>query len=290
MQIILILQVIFGLTIQPYLLYKLKGNLKIFVLMEYFALFGISVVELCRVEFINKAYHAKKDDDYGEASFAYLYKTTLINTIERHCVFTRKGTLALIVNDFHQLVSHPLEFKEYSAWKNQLRRGILMFLVITFLLLFNYVKGLLLFLSFDIDYVIFMKAGWWMYQNEWHEGWITPSIFYAGIMIILSRSLYHMVSKKKEFDTQQATNQAKVCPLILATVIFSVIIVSSFLIELITALREEIIKGDMKDLIYDAEVIWLIRQCHEGVCGFVVMLSFFFLFPRLRPSWKSKAK
>ena len=283
MQILLGLQIILGVTIQPYLLYKLKGNLKMFVVMEYLALFGISVIEICKVEYVLKDYFKSAD-----SNIFILYRIEILSVVERHCIYARKGMLALIVLDFYQLVTNPLEFKEYSAMCNQVRRGFVMFTIVTLFLPFKYIRFVLEMLNLEMDILFAVNLMFWIRKTQLVEDLVSSSVFYVGIIIFISVLLHRMVRQEKEKESQQATNQAKVRPLILATTTFLVVMVSSYVVEMVMMLRKEILKSSSQDLVFKSDIFLQIYYYHEGVSGFVVMMSFFFWFPRLRPSLKQK--
>ena len=288
MQIILVLQVILGVTIQPYLLYKLKGNMKTFVFMEYLALFGISVIELCKFEHMFKSYGRRASGILSDLSFVnvFLYQLEILSIIERHCIYVRKGILTLIILDFYQLLSNPLEFKEYTSKCNQLKRSLVMFTFTVIILLFNYVMVIMKYLNFELGYIFAQNPLYWMISKELVAGLVSSSLFYIGITVLSSVLLYHMVRQEKSLDSQPGTNQAKVRPLILATVTFLVVIVSSYIMELVMILREKIMKSSRDDVVPPSDIIRHVHYYHEGVCGFVVMMSLFFWFPRLRPTQK----
>ena len=102
----------------------------------------------------------------------------MLSIIERHCIYTRKGMLALIVLDFYQLISNPLEFKEYTAMCNQLKRGLVMLAIVTVILLFSYVKFVLQLINFEMDLVFAQNLLGWMMKKQFAADLITSSLFY----------------------------------------------------------------------------------------------------------------
>ena len=196
--------------------------------------------------------------------------------------------LALIVLDFYQLISNPLEFKEYTAMCNQLKRGLVMLAIVTVILLFSYVKFVLQLINFEMDLVFALNLLGWMMKKQFAADLITSSLFYLGITIVSSVLLYRMIRLEKTPESQPGTSQAKVRPLILATLTFLVVMVSSYIVEIVKMLREKILKSSYQDVVSNSEILLQIHYYHEGVCGFVLMMSFFFWFPRLRPKLRQK--
>ena len=129
---LLLFQLIAAISLQPYLLYRLKGNLKIFTLVEYITIFGITLAELLKMKYIT--YRYMEMSQTGEISqmtqgLFFINYRHVIEIIQRHCSYLRKCVLTLIITSFDKMILDPLRFKEYMELKNQMLRYSVFFIL-----------------------------------------------------------------------------------------------------------------------------------------------------------------
>ena len=120
--ILIVFQSVIGITIQPYLIYKLKGNLKIYTIVEYASLLGRSVTEFCTFKYIMSSNLELEIQDIIVGGLDYLTLLHVATITKRHFSYLRKCALTLIVSDFHQLTSKPIQFEEFMSFRNQVVR------------------------------------------------------------------------------------------------------------------------------------------------------------------------
>ena len=119
--LLLACQLINGITIQPYLVYKLRGNLKVVTFVEYISFFVITAAELYK----GKVFYDYLEIDLQTKIMKGQYQRELLHaiaTIQKHMSSIRKCMLTLITSDFRQLICHPICFKEYMLFRKQISR------------------------------------------------------------------------------------------------------------------------------------------------------------------------
>ena len=273
--IFIVCQLVIGITLQPYLIYKLKGNLKIFTIVEYTSLLGRTVTEFCTFKFITASYLELGFHDIFIEGMDYVNYLRTVATVTKHCSYLRKCVLTLTVSDFNQLILNPIQFAEFMRLRNQIVRYSLFFAFSIFVLCPEY---------FQIAAIAVFNDHTSLYHHlRSHKLTYDIVSSLAFHIIILAKGLECLTKMRKTYIMKKAnsdSNKAKIGPLLFATTTFMVIIIISFIIELLTFPCPSFVLTMNPSCL----IIHWTSFGYEGFSGFVVMILLLVWFPRLRPT------
>ena len=278
-------QLINAITIQPYLFYKLRGNLKIVTFFEYISLFIITAAELFKVMNL----HEFLDLDF-QMKMMYTYKMNnqdlAIRTIQKHSSNIRKCMLTLITSDFYQLISNPIGFQEYMLLRNQISRYASMIAFTCFLLMPYYIR--------IIAVAVTTYADRWDIQR-WMK-YIDPNapasfayrivetvLFHVTIIVLCSFNLIKIKQSDIEMKKNLESCKTNIRSLIFMVMTIATMIFIAFIIDLHSIIKKRNGHYTILDHTIQSNIPYWISLCYEGITGFVVTASLLVFFPQLRP-------
>ena len=281
-------QVINAITIQPYLVYKLRGNLKIVTFVEYISLFVITASHLYKV---NVTYHyialeLQTKIKHGQYNRNLLHA---IGTIQTHSSNIRKCMLTLITSDFRQLIVNPIRFKEYMRFKNQISRYLFILAFTFFFLVPNYVRIIIVALTNHKDYMHLI--GWTLKYVDplspsgFEFVMIATVIFYVVLLVVCGVNLVKIKQKEIEMKANSESCKTNIQSLIFMVFTITTLIFIAFVIALYRIIRGRInVYVDVRHVNMYVDIPFIFSLFYEGIIGLVVTFSLLACFPQLRPT------
>ena len=275
---LLVIQLVIGMTIQPYLIYKLKDNLKIYTVVEYASLLGRTVTEFCILKFIFSSNLKLEIQDIIIGGLDHLNLLQVAAITKRHCSYLRKCVLTLIVSDFDQLTSNPMQFVEFMRFRNQIVRYSFFVAFCSFALFPDYLQ-IISAATFDNHHQLYHHLS----SHKLIYDIFSSLTFHIAIFAICLRCLTRTRKTDIEMRACSDANKSNIRPLLFTMITFMLVIVPSFIIELLTFPCDKTVYSVHADN-SSCRIIYWISFGYEGLSGIVVMASLFVWFPRLRPT------
>ena len=281
-------QVINAITIQPYLVYKLRGNLKIVTFVEYISLFVITASQLYKV---NVTYHyialeLQMKIKHGQYNRNLLHA---IGTIQTHSSNIRKCMLTLITSDFRQLIFDPIRFKEYMRFKNQISRYLFILVFTFFFLVPDYVRIIIVALTNHKDYIHLI--GWTLKYVDplspsgFEFVMIATVIFYVVLLVVCGVNLVKIKRKEIEMKANSESCKTNIRSLIFMVFTITTLIFIAFVIALYRIIRGRMnAYVDVRRVNIYVDIPFIFSLFYEGITGLVVTFSLLAWFPQLRPT------
>ena len=217
--------------------------------------------------------------------FEYVNILHVTASIQRHCSYLRKCALTLIASDFNQLISHPIQFADFMRFRNQIVRYFYFFAFSICVLGTNYFE-IIVYVLFNGDIShsrLYVVQHLKRYKQTYNI--ISSVVFHIVILAICLRCLFKMRKSHITMIAHRDTSKAKIRQLLFATTTFVVVIFLSFIIELLTFLfrfGKNSFHYIVNQNVSYSPIFW-ISFGYEGFSGFVVMITLFVWFPKLRP-------
>ena len=249
--------------------------------MEYTSLLGRSVIDICTLKFIISSNLELHIQDIIIEGLHHLTLLHVAAITKRHFSYLRKCMLTLIVSDFNQLTSKPIQFEEFMSFRNQIGRYSYFFAFSIFVLFPEYLR--------IVSAALFNHDAKRLYFHlSSHK--LTYDIVSSLIFHILSLAIcLKSLTETRKTDIEMRANgdvvKSNIRPLIFAMTTFMLVIISSFIIELLTfQYRIKYSVGSNMNMSNMGKIIHWIFFAFEGFSGIVVMASLMVWFPRLRPT------
>ena len=247
--------------------------------MEYATLFGRTITEFCSLRYITGSHWELDIHDIFTKGTDYLHLLHLVDVIKRHCTYLQKCLLTLTASDFNQLISNPIQFAEFMRFRNQIVRYSLFFAFSVLVLCPDYFR-LVASTILNHNRSLYLH----LTRHVLTYGIASSITFHIIILAMCLRSLCIMRKTCIEMKENRATNKSKIRPLLFATKTFIVVIILSFIMELLSCQCTYSITMPESSCL---NIYW-ISFGYEGLSGYVVMISLLVWFPRLRPTSRSE--